>query len=108
MDTQQAASVSATAIADGRFSLAARVADGAQSDSSLEIGPCQSVFLLVFNRVPKGMLDLLAAGRMLRFCSEALEAHGHSWRLLSGAAVFVHPPQYPAVMTPCSATGGRP
>ena len=66
--------------------------------SSLEIGPCQSVFLLMFNRVPKGMLDLLAAGRMLRFCSEALEAHGHSWRLLSGAAVFVHPPQYPAVM----------
>ena len=102
VDTQQAASVSelqwATAIADGRFSLAARVADGAQSDSSLEIGPCQSVFLLMFNRVPKGMLDLLAAGRMLRFCSEALEAHGHSWRLLSGAAVFVHPPQYPAVM----------
>ena len=56
------------------------------------------MFLLTFNRVPKGMLDSLAASRPLPSCREALEAHGHNWRLPSGTSVFVHPSQYRAVM----------
>merc|ERR1719210_3096091 len=55
------------------------------------------IFIGKLNRIPKPLRVELGEGPSLRSCREALEEAGHSWRLLSGAMVFVHPRQYPVV-----------
>jgi len=60
------------------------------------------------NRMSKALRTELSEGASLRFCRDALEAAGHSWKLLSGTLVFVHPSQYRTVMSALSCFELRP
>merc|ERR1712151_529952 len=60
------------------------------------------------NRISKALREELSHGASLRACRNALEDAGHSWRLLSGTLVFVHPWQYRAAVSALSLTELRP
>lgn len=59
----------------------------------------EEVILCTLNRRPRELMAALAApSGPLKQCTQALESEGHSWKLLEGALVFVHPHQYRATM----------
>jgi len=66
------------------------------------------IILGKLNRMPKALREELSKGASLRACRSALEVAGFSWKVLSGAFVFVHPWQYRAVVASLSFNELRP
>jgi len=60
------------------------------------------------NRIPKDLREEFVHGPSLRACRAALEEEGYSWKLFSGALVFVHPWQYRETMLALSGFDLRP
>lgn len=84
-----------------------------QDEMDVESEPQQAeeqdhIVLGKLNRMSKALRKELSEGASLRCCRDALEAAGHSWKLLSGTLVFVHPLQYRTVMSALSCFELRP
>ncbi|CAE7612960.1 unnamed protein product [Symbiodinium sp. CCMP2456] len=58
----------------------------------------EEVYLAKLNRIPKQLRSAFADGPALRPCRDALQAEGLSWKLSSGAMIFVSPWQYTAAI----------
>lgn len=71
--------------------------DEGQSDS--DIGQAdEAIFLCKLNRNTHPIRKALREGLELQSCRASLEEHGHPWKHVLGALVFVHPCQYRMVM----------
>jgi len=60
----------------------------------VETEPAEQVLLLQLNRTSERVVLALSNGNALNACREALHQEGYSFRLASGAMVFVQPMQY--------------
>jgi hypothetical protein len=57
------------------------------------------VHIVKLSRNSKELRNAFCEGRPLQRCRSALNSHGHSWKLVTGTLVFVHPEIYRDVMT---------
>jgi len=58
----------------------------------------ENIFLGKLNRIPRELLKEFAEGASMRPCRDALLAQGLSWKLGSGAMIFVYPWQHSEAM----------
>jgi len=58
----------------------------------------EDIFLLEFNRMPRKVVEILSNGPQLKSCRDNLVMFDFSWKLVSGAMVFVLPEHYVEVM----------